>query len=317
MVGWVGISLIFIIWIIKNNAFHDFWLQSIKFSLLFREAFGPKTFLDFITIFIPWPLNKWNGGYIWDILPIANLFVFIIVLWRIFYLKCIEINIQILLLVLIVSLSNWHLYYPFPDFMKSAWGSGIMVGLLTYSLWYVFPIKKYSIRMSAVLLSTALIYAYDFSIRLPTIFNYYKTPNIVVLKPDVLKGMRLNLEQYDYLTTFSEVLDTYLATHPSKKFINATTDALYVTFTDKGANFHPAYVKWTMLQYIIYPDYQKYLLDYVKKERPLMVVYLPPNIQTTKFENGIHSVFNGEESFSGYQILHEFKGGLNLIEPID
>jgi hypothetical protein len=77
------------------------------------------------------------------------------------------------------------------------------------------------------------------------------------------------------------------------------------------------YVKWTVIQYVIYPDYQKALLDYIKREQPLVVVYLPPNIQTTKIENGVASVFNGEETFFGYQILHEFKGGLTLIAPIE
>jgi len=128
------ITSIFISYIIRSNIFEDFWRQSILFSFLFNENFGPKSLFQTFTIFFPYPFNSWNGGYIWDIFPLTTLLIFFLTGFNIFFRKVNSFQNQTLLLITLSGLITWHLYYPFPDFMKAFWGASLMIGLLPYAL---------------------------------------------------------------------------------------------------------------------------------------------------------------------------------------
>ena len=311
-------TFLILIWIYKNHALYDFWLQSVKFSFVFGEAYKSVNFTDLLSVFFPYPYNKWSGGYLWNVFPVISLVVFFYSIWDIKFKKNRSKQSEILLLISFIALSNWHLYYPFPDFMKSFWGSSIMVGLLTYSIYRLVTFNGGGLKFFFTCIIALLIYAKDFSSRLPTIKNYYSSAKFSIDDVKVLYGMRFFKEQSEHLSDFSLAMNQYLYEHPTKKVINATTDALYLTFADskRVGSFHPAYVKWTILQYIIYPDYQNKMIDYVNKNKPLIIAYLPPNTKVNKDINGIASVFNGEETFIGYRVLQEFKGGLSLLCPI-
>lgn len=314
LLGSILVFFIFIIWIIYNGAFDDFWLQSIKFSLLFNDAYGPKSFLELLSIFFPYPYSNWNPGYIYDLLPLSSLILFSIVIYRIFITKIITQNNQIILLITICSLAGWHIYYPFPDFMKASWGSSLMVGAFSYLIYLLINIRNNLKKNIVVIILLFIIYMPYVYNKIPQATLYFKATNVKIKYPTILRGLLLNQEQAYNLSEISYYIDDYFLTH-NNFFINVTTDALYSTFTDNSRNFHPAHVKWTLLQYRIYPNYQKALLEYVNQYKPLLLVYLPPNIQSIGVKDGFPFVFNGEETFFGYGILRRFKGGATLIAP--
>lgn len=317
ILGHVLITSIFISYIIVSNIFDDFWRQSILFSFLFNENFGPKSLFQALTIFFPYPFNTWNGGYIWDIFPLITLVIFFLTGFNIFFRKINTPQNQTLLLITFSGLITWHLYYPFPDFMKAFWGASLMIGFLPYALWRILSSLPRPLATPVLLLLLASILFRDYSTRVPAIINFYTSTNIPAKNIPVLRGMKLDQNQSLYINTLHSTISEYLAQHPSRPFINVTTDGLFATLTERNQNFHPAYVKWGLLQYRLFPDYQQALLNFVNLQRPLALVYLPPNIDSVGIRDGVPFIFNGEETFNNYKILQKFESGATLIAPID
>lgn len=316
-IGILFVNSIFFFWIFINDITRDFWKQSIIFSFLFNDSYGPKSFINLIFIFFPYPFNQWNGGYIWDIFPLVTILIFLIVNISIFYKRKNTNENLIILLVTISALASWHIYYPFPDFMKAFWGASIMVGLLPYVIWISLSFLPTTFRSISLIFILGTLLLPDYLTRMPAIRNFYSTTNVSVPSISVLKWMKLNQDQANFLEDLNNTIAIYLAKYPAKNFINVTTDGLFATLSTKHENFHPAYVKWNLLQYLLFPDYQKSLLNYIEQKQPLALVYLPPNIESVGIKDEVPFVFNGEETFYGYGILRQFNGGVTLIAPLN
>lgn len=309
---------VFIPWLALNGAMFDWYMQSILFSFAFGEGLGGGYSLShLINTFFPFPNNKWAPGYVWDLLPTGSLVLLGVLLVGAWLRRQVDRQSAIIFAALIPAIASWHQYYPFPDLMKTFWANGFMLGLLAVLLVMLIPLRSRVWREVTAAGLITLMLAPHLYARWPYVVNYYQTINVKLDKPEVLQGMLLSKEQASYLSDFSSVLDSYLSAHPKTNFINVTTDALYLTFReDRARSYHPAYVKWGIIQYMVYKDYQKRMLDYMARERPLALVYLPPQlVAQTGSKDNVPFVFNAEETFVGYAVFHRFAGGITLIGP--
>lgn len=318
-VGFFVTFFLFLAWITAHGALLDWWTQSIRFSLAFGEMYGKGFELKrLLSIFFPYPSDPNNAGYLWDIFPAACLFVFVQKIYKAFIKKTFSTKDTQVMALVIVALGSWHQYYPFPCFMHSFWAASPMIGILVYLLWSVFSkIKNVPIRMLATIIALIIIFAKDFRVRIPTVINYYHAPRVELFEPKILRGMKIEPAPAKIFSEISTHLNNYLKLHPNAVVINATTDALYMTFSDRMRNFHPAHVKWGLLQYVVYQDYQKSLLEYVARMRPLIFIYIPPDLKQSSENISKHNIFNGEELFEKYVVMFKTPEGLALIQPID
>lgn len=318
--GSVLVSFSFLLWIYSNGALYDWWLQSIKFSFAFGGSFGGGFQLSkLVSVFFPYPLNSHNAGYIWNIFPIICLIVFIQKIFpRLFKVERFStVDAQVLAIV-IVALGSWHQYFPFPCLNHSFWAASPMVGILVFFIRSIFYSVENTCQRNLYTIGIVLIvFGVDFKNRVPAIVRFYRLPRIEISEPKVLRGMRVDIESARLYSDIDNHLESYFKLHPNKVLINATTDALFLTFSDRMRNFHPAYVKWGIIWSSVYPDYRSRLKEYVENERPLVFVYYPTDfVQTT--ENILkQNVATEDELFEKYKVIYRGKSGLTLIQPID
>ncbi|MFZ3231120.1 MAG: glycosyltransferase family 39 protein [Pseudobdellovibrio sp.] len=318
-IGFFAVDIFYLVWIAAHGALPDWWKQSIKFSFAFGESFGKGFSLQrLFSVFFPFPLDINNGGYIWDVFPIAGLIVFAQKIYKAFVRKVFSTDDGIVLAIVLVALGSWHQYYPFPCFRHSFWAASPLVGILIYLIWSSFSsIKKTNVQIFLSIAVLTIIFVVDYSDRIPKIVNYYNVARVELTEPKILRGMMIDPVPAKMYSEIAEHLSAYLVTHPEAVVINATSDALYMTFSEHMRNFHPAYVKWSLLQHVIYLDYQKSLLNYVAKMRPLIFIYIPPDLKQSSENVLKNNIFNGEELFEKYAVMFKAPDGLTLIQPIE
>jgi hypothetical protein len=326
LAGEASTFLVFMSWLVINGALRDWWKQSIKFSVIFgMEYFGRPTPGHLFRVLFPYPnitfrprpnYQLYDPCYMWDLLPLASFALLGLILWRLVIRHSKEKRDAMLFVYLIVALGSWHQYYPLSDAVHAFWAAGMMVGILSVLFWELAPIRRRFPRPVIVIMALALCF-WPY-LRVPLIACHYNAHSVPFETPVVLKGMLSSPEEVANLSSFSKSVDVYLENHPNAGMIDATEDALYITFRDDRALcFHPAYVKWAVLQHRLYLDYQKALLDCIERERPLAVVTLTPDLKgfDSGVKDGVPVVWNGEETFSGYGVWQRFERGITLIAP--
>lgn len=260
--GGISASLIFLIWITLNGALTDWWKQSIVMAANFIET---KSKTNFIGSLFPGYVHPAYIGYftIWAILPLSALIAFVYSLHNLKTQKTV-------MAVSLFGLFSWLQYYPITDIRHTFWASAPFVGIFIYLILKLSESITLNRKLNKYIVFLFFLWLFfypDINFRINSALQKMKSDYFYLNKPEILKGMRLNKEEYDfYKNTFSEI-SNYKKINGEVNFITNSPNALYLTFAD-STNFHPLYADFGNS---IYPDYYLIKNDYIEKNKPLIM----------------------------------------------
>ena len=275
----LGSSLgVFAVWLLKNDAAHDWFLQNIKGPAAWARTAnagveGAKgSTLSFIGSLFP-HLFPENLSLLWSLLPVVCFYLICKVAFS-ERLPAMDLEKRAILIVSLVSLASWHQYFPITCERHVYWAATPMVGLPVYAVWQFVSKKNFQNKIALLSVVLVLVFGWDVSKRIYSGINkvYKQYFNITV--PSVLSGLDLTPEDAAYFLDIGNQLKMLEAKYPDKNVITVGKDALYPTFSSRGQNFHPFYVNWKDWIKPIYPNYQLQLQEYILKEKPILFVPL-------------------------------------------
>lgn len=267
--GYLICNLIFILWIVLNGAFIDFYLQTFKFAYVWGQHFGDGFSVNRIltTISTLDPTAK-DGrvSYIWFVLPILTIGVFLKSLIS-FYNKGNKED-TILLGFTLLSLGSWLQYYPVTCPKHVFWAAFPMFGVAVYSIWnysfiaYFKPLFRTQITI--IIISISL--KYDMDLRIRSASAILDTYTESVDFPYVLKGMKVTMNEKKYFESVFNSIDSYNA-----YIMNKTENALLVTFVKNSKMHGPIYVSWKLTEEQIYPENKKNRDEFIERFHPIII----------------------------------------------
>jgi hypothetical protein len=292
IIGNILISLIFIVWLVANHAFIDWWEQSILLPILWalgQHASGNVvvnanmgSVVNNISI-VGINVSAGRGISINNIGPIFYLVRVILYGWPIFFICMFIKNYKksIIALLIFISLASGIQFYPAHDIRHCYWGGTIMIGVIALAVYqfveYCFSRGFPGVNKKNVEYITAIVLIVIF-LPLTSIFireglkkiskKYY-----FVEKPKVLKGIRLTQEEANFYTSVYSTIEKYFNNNPEGNVISKG-DAIFLTFDPRIINFHPMYVNWGYLNKLIYPDYPSQLGRHIVIHKPLILEFM-------------------------------------------
>lgn len=268
----LSVSFIFILYLFLNHSLNDWFKQSILLLFVwganYSDGFG---FLNFInSMLVIYPLTPSISLIpIWLLLPLS-----------IIILQIIHFKNKILSFVICVSLASWLQYYPITCSRHEYWGATPMIPLfclLIYQLCGRFTLSQWTIPKNLVKYVTLLIIIFcffpDISARIYQGLSALNKNYQYVERPRVLKGMKLSIAEAKFYQNLSDEFADYFKRNPKGNIVNNTPDPLYLTFDVRIKNIQPMYASWPIVSNSIYPNFTNTLNTYIKKNRPLVIVY--------------------------------------------
>lgn len=89
--------------------------------------------------------------------------------------------------------------------------------------------------------------------------------------PTIMHGMLIPLGKAARYTNMNNVIDWTVRNDPSHSLLYIGTDALYLTFSGQGKNFHPMYVDWGAYNQYIYPNYVQERDAFIESTKPVVL----------------------------------------------
>lgn len=273
LTGVIAIILTFFLFLVITGSLTDWWLQTFYFPSIWVRGIKGISKVAMLRHLFPFKLNY----LIWAILPIITIFLFLNSLRSKSTNKQENMKLQVMLLI---ALASWHQYSPVNDHRHLFWAATPMFGLFAYyflqlngSVSKFIKINQKNQQFSYALYAVDLvIIVLLFSPIIENVSNGIEKlsqPYVTIKVPSALKGMRVSkAEAVDY-EAIDKALKKYLARKPKSKLITTGGDALYLSFIPNNHNFHPTYI-----YYPIYPGYEKKINDFIKKEKPIIIVYV-------------------------------------------
>lgn len=313
LTGIVIIHFSFFIWLFLNGAFQDFWKQSIKFAFVFAKS---RT-----TLFhIPGSLFPVLASPIWSIFPAVTVILLMktIFLYKNNFLILNNRNVS-LLLILIVSFFSWAQYYPINTIDHFYWASCMMIGVFVYFLLDLLSNTTRIYRVTTVLIFLFAFFNADIYFRLsegyykiakagyldvsnisrykilPKRFYTFEEQYVKTMYPEVLSGLRLPKSTILYYKTLANDINGYLSKYPERGFLNLTPDLIYNLLSNKDYSFHPVKVYWKSIDEILYPDYNKKMVDYIKQYKPIIIKYINSDVPGYKVLRQLDSPYKDED----------------------
>lgn len=292
-IGSICISFVFFIWLFINNAFNDWWIQSIKQAYSFGKSFnGQISPLKIISALFPGSPNMYPS-LIWSILPISIFFVLLIIIFKtknnqensnktIIINKDFSSKETTIFILSIISIGSWLQYYPVSCIRHVYWASTPTIALFIYLIWYlinfIFLKNKNSDLIQKIIIFIiviSIVFWKDIKTRVIIGINRSTQKTMTVNKPTVLKDIKYIPQEAYFYSTVSYIIDTYLNSHPGTNLITNGIDALTVTLTNKTENYDPLYINWPSFSYL-YPNHEKNMNLYIQKNHPLIIGSFTP-----------------------------------------
>jgi hypothetical protein len=272
-----GVSLIFLFWIGANHALNDWWRQSIMFAFSLGQSRGSG--YGILPIFQALFAPSKNVLSIWTLMPITTLVLFIRYSCRLTAKKDM-LRSKIILLLCAISLSSWPQYYPYNDPAHAFWGATPMYGLFAFGIFDLvrhFILWKDKTKMLVIKYVTigilVAIFIPDISFRLQDGLKKIRQTYIYVDQPQVLRSIRLTIEEAEYYTYVYNAIETYLQKNSMGNVVDVSPDSLYLTFDSRIKNFQPVYMNWDTLNNSEYPEYNPNKDTYIKIYKPFLISY--------------------------------------------
>jgi 4-amino-4-deoxy-L-arabinose transferase-like glycosyltransferase len=293
--GSILISMMFVLWLVINHAFIDWWKQSILLPIFWvikehaTVGVGNSNIIantnvinnisaaiaSGIDISINRGISISGGG---GVLYLARAIIYgwpLIPIWVLIK----NSRKPIIVLLAFVCLASGLQFYPQHDIRHCYWGGTLILGLfalLIYQLVSVFLWHKLKINKKLVEYLSAIIFM---AIFLPVVFCYIKEGLKKVNKkyyfvdqPSVLKNIRLTKEEVDFYTSPYLEIERYFKDNPNGNVISEGF-AIFLTFDPRIKNFHPMYVNWGTSNMFIYPDFDYKLKQYTEINKPLILSF--------------------------------------------
>jgi len=301
VIGNFLVCLFFGFWLIANNAYKDWWLQSIIYPFGFATStdVAGNMFTNIIRDLYPATLFP-SLFSVWILLPLSTIFLLIKHSINLFY-KSNDIKTsKILLALCFIGLASWLQNYPVPGTRHLYWAATPIFGLLSLFL-YQF-INRYfgdntkipaAIYKLATIILIVIAFYPDLIFRIKSGYAIIQQSYYSIDQPKILKYMRLSkpeLESYKYI--YSEI-DSFLKNNPEGNVVALGRDALYLTFNPKIYNVQPMYILWNIPN-PIYPDYFAKIFLYISENKPLILTDNLPAMSPD--ENYCQQDINGTNS---------------------
>lgn len=264
IIGGVVVSIPIFIWIIFNNAFIDWWKQSIQLSSIWISTKDSSNLFD---NFFPEAIGPIS---IWAITPIIALYITIKQLIA-------KKKDNFLLIVCIFGIFSWLQYYPVTCIRHTYWAITPLFGVVSYYLYNLNfnnkKINKYKILIFLIIF--AAIIGPDISKRIELGLISLKTKFRNINEPGVLKNIKLSSDEANFYSELYKDIQDYVNKNGPTDLITTGPNALCLTFRE-SKNFHPMYIDWSELNTIIYPDYIKIRDLYITNNKPLIIYMWGP-----------------------------------------
>ncbi len=255
--GFLLASLPFLIYLVRNNALSDWWLQSFVFQREWAAV-----------------VRGINIGQILKSLLITRYFyqIYLYVFWLLLPLSLVYLGTraflkkQIALLgAMILSVSSWLQYYPVNDPPHFFWADAVMIGFFIYLVVQVFPQKR------TVEILTIVVVGF-FILRITPGLQKMSNATRYSQGVDYLRSIKLTPNEAEIVDSWSNQLSHYLKN--GKTYINTSGDPLISLLSPNLHSIGPMYAMWEFVR--IYPNYDQQVRAYVEKNHPLIVTRYGP-----------------------------------------
>ena len=284
--GYFSAHALFAGWLAAHGSLRDFYLQSVKFALVFsgNNAFSSNDYTAVRVIKSLFQLDSPHGGisYLWLVLPLAACAVFFLSA-RAYALKKDDSDVnKALLAVSCASLGLWLGYYPIPALFHMYLSSVLFFGLLSYLVLAAAGRLGFSGNRLLVLALLCMMFLPDFGYRLRSFMvklAWYSSWERIET-PAFLRGMYVPVTEK---LAFAE-LEKWINKSPGR-LINLTNSGLYSLYKDGAPNFHRMHVDWGWTNSFLYPDYIPALARQVRTGESCILshdIYMAPGYVPVK-----------------------------------
>ena len=287
--------LIFFVWILSNNAFADWFYQTIRFPATWATSASPEKVILLMNFFYNMFPNSYSPLSIWTLLPLVILYLGYTHLMT----KKINRTGAMILLAVCVNLASWLQYHPVNDPRHLYWAAAPMIGFALYAALSLNTDKK---KNFTFLVICFLLFVPDmfYHARLARrkIRKFWSYPTIV--KPNVLKGMRVPPEEKRFFDDAMNKLETFKKVYPSSFVTTTGRDAMYSLFDGGNTNCYKFTVEWGWIAFDtqLEKDYLKAMKSCITKYKPAVFtqkLYYHPK--------GYKRVTKGESQTGNYLLL--------------
>lgn len=238
-VSYIITHSVFIIWIVSNHAFSDWFYQTIRFPATWATSASPEKIILLMNFFYNMFPNSYSPLSIWTLLPLVTLYLGITYL----SLKKINKTHAMVLLAVCINLASWLQYHPVNDPRHLYWAAAPMIGFALYTALSLDTDKKKSFTFLVICL---LLFIPDmfYHARLARrkIRKFWSYPTIS--RPAVLKGMKVPPEEKKFFEETMDELDAFKKKYPTSFITTTGRDAMYSLFDGGNKNCYKFTVEW-------------------------------------------------------------------------
>jgi len=293
-VSYIGAHAVFFIWLFANNAFSDWFQQTI-----FVPGVWATTGRDTISMFFFILGNlfpKSDGPLsIWTLMPLSILYLGFIHVAK----QKLNDTHALILLIVCVNLASWLQYHPVNDPRHLYWAAAPMIGFCLYAALRLSTNKK---RSFTILIICILLFVPDMvnhaRLARRKIRKYWAYPTLT--RPETLKGMKVQPEEKLFYEDAMDQIEKYEKNNPRSFITTTASDALYSLFDGKNINCSKLTVEWSWKFYSLKMDndFNKALQSCIAKYKPAIFTH-----DTYYFPKGYKRVTKGESWTNNYLLL--------------
>lgn len=261
MFGWAIASSPFLLYIFKNRALEDWWIQSLVFpTVLTRVVRGISIDQVLKSLSIAKFWKQIYAYFIWLALPLNVLYLTLkssISLWK--NRQPLQSKTVQLLGVGFICLASWMQYYPVTDPAHFFWAATPMMGF--------FFLHTSLKQITRILTLITIIF---FIVRIyPGIVRMQKATVYSNILP-YLRGIRLTPYERETIEKFYSHLSKYLSKYHA--YINTTPDAFLSLFDQSSYRMiGPLSSYGKVITDALYPDYVSLVQNYAEKFHPVVL----------------------------------------------
>ena len=269
--GFIIVSLPLLVYILKNGALHDWWIQSFVFPAVFTR-FARGISLDQVlkSLSIAKFWKQIYAYFIWLALPLSIVYLTLKTLISLLKKKKSLRSTSVSILAAgFICLASWMQYYPVTEPSHFFWAATPMVGFLIYVLFNFFRQEVHLEEEKTVAIS-ALIVSVFFVLRVIPGINRVQKAKVYSDSLLYLRYIRLTPNEKKTIDTFVTRLNKYLDKY--NFYINTSPDAFISLYNQPRYQMIPPLTSYgKLMSDVLYPDYVSKVQKYVRAAHPVVV----------------------------------------------
>lgn len=272
LISHIVIHIFFFLWILTNNAFTDWFYQTIHYPAVWAVSASPEKiilFMNFMRNLFP---TSYSPISIWTMLPLIILYLAFSCITS----KKINNKRALVLLAACVCLASWLQYQPVYDPHHWYWAASPMIGFVLYAALNLGVNKK---KNTILLVICLLLFVPDtfYHTRLARrkIRKFWSYPKLST--PTILKDMRVPPDEKKFFDEAMIQLSQFKEKNPNSFITTTGRDALYTLFDGKNKNCYKFTVDWGWEAFD--PQLKKNYLEAMRR----CISHYKPAVFTQKF----------------------------------